>query len=173
MRTILTILWILSHSSVAIADETSTTFDRCVVLNDSENQTAESKLAIYFDLPESVDETEVIYVEIEFDLTLQAPQGSSIFELRAYPLLSNWTEQSIEYDALTDSLSYGSYTISIGDQDDFHIDITEFVREIVEEERTNYGLMFDADLLGDSYIRVPANTGNAIKTNAVVNIIYK
>ena len=173
MRTILTILWILSLSIVAIADETSTTFDRCVVLNDGDNQTAESKLAAYFAIPQAVYDKEIIYVEIEFELSLQAPQGSSVFELRAYPLLSDWTEQNIEYDAVTDSMSYGAYTISIGDQDDFHIDITEFVREIVEGERTNYGLMCDADLLGDSYVRVPANVGNAIKNNAVINIIYK
>jgi len=173
MRTILAILWILSLSVVAIADETSTTFDRCVVLNDSQNQTAESKLAVYFDIPQAISGKEVMYVEIGFELSLQAPQGASMFELRAYPILSDWSEQNIEYDAETDSLSYGAYTVSIGDQDDFHIDITEFVKEIIGGNRTNYGLLFDADLLGDSYIRVPANAGNAIKTNAVINIIYK
>jgi len=93
------------------------------------------------------------------------------------PSSGDWGHETIDYHEeavdLADSLMTGLYTIRLTGQNEFHIDITDFVFEVVEEQRTNYGLIVFTDLLGDNNLRLPANLGNVIKDSASVRIVYK
>jgi hypothetical protein len=93
-----------------------------------------------------------------------------------YPASDEWTEANIDYEEaidLADSLMSGSYTVRLASQNEFHVDITNYVFEVVEQERTNYGLIAITDLLGDDNLQLPTNIGSTIKNNATVRIVYK
>lgn len=176
MRYIVILMIIAALGTMAYAEETSVGLDRCVVLNHPTNQSAESMAAMYFDIPDSLLGKEILYVELSFSFSLQGQNDSSLYEFMMYPAIDEWSEETIDYEEATDladSLMTGSYTIRLTNQNEFHIDITNFVYEIVEEERTNYGLIVFADLLGDDNLRLPTNTGNAIKNSASVRIVFK
>jgi len=176
MRYLTVIMILLVISPVLYAAETSVSLDRCVVLNDATNQSAESMPAIYFDIPDSLLGKEILYAELGFSFSLQSQNDSSLYEFMMYPATDEWSEQTLDYEEaldLADSLITGSYTVRLTNQNEFHTDITNFVFEVVEEKRTNYGLTAITDLLGDDNLQLPENLGNAIKNSASVRIIYK
>lgn len=176
MRYFAVILMALMVSPVLFAAETSVSLDRCVILNDANNQSAESMAAIYFAIPDSLMGKEIIYSEMEFPFSLQALNDSSLYELKMHAAAGEWSEGSIDYEeaeALTDSLAIGAYMIKLDGQSVFHIDITRFIYDVVNGERTNYGLMAIADHLGDYNIRLPSNIGNVIRNSASVRIVFK
>jgi len=176
MRYLIVITILLAFSPVLYAAEISVGLDRCVVLNHAANQNAESMAAIYFDIPEVVSGKEIIYAELSFSFSLQPQNDSSLYEFMLFPAIDEWSEQTIDFEeaeGLADSLMSGSYTIKLANQNEFHIDITNFVFEVVEGQRTNYGLIAITDLLGDEYFRLPTNVGDLIKNSASVRIIYK
>jgi hypothetical protein len=176
MRYLTVITILLAISPVLYGAETSAGLDRCVVLNHPANQSAESMAAIYFDIPEVVSGKEVLYVELSFSFSLQGQNDSSLYEFMMFPATDEWSEETIDYEEaedLADSMMSGSYTVRLTDQSEFHIDITNFVMEVVGENRINYGLLAKADLLGDDNLRLPANLGNAIRNSASVRIVYK
>jgi hypothetical protein len=176
MRYIAILAIIAVLGTMAYAAETSVSLDRCVILNHPTNQAAESMAAVYFDIPDSLLEKEILYVELGFSFTLQSPNDSSLYEFMMYPAIDEWSEETIDYEEaidLADSLMTGSYTVRLSNQNEFHVDITKFVFEIAEEERTNYGLIVVTDLLGDDNLRLPTNIGSAIINSASVRVIYK
>jgi hypothetical protein len=176
MRYIAILTIIAAASTTAYAADTSIGLDRCVVLNHPTNQSAESMAAMYFDIPDSLLGKEILYVELSFSFSLQSQNDSSLYEFMIYPAIDEWSEETIDYEEaidLTDSLMAGSYTIRLTNQNEFHVDITNFVFEVAEEERTNYGLIVFADLLGDDNLQLPENTGNSIKNSGSVRIVYK
>jgi hypothetical protein len=176
MRYLIVITILLAISPVLYAAETSVSLDRCVVLNDSEDETAESMVAMHFNLPEVVSGKEILYVELNFSFSLQNQNDSPLYEFMMFPATGAWSEETIDYDEavdLADSLMTGAYTIRLGNSNEFHIDITNYIFEIVKEERTNYGLITITDLLGDDNLQLPTNIGSAIKNNAGVRIVYK
>lgn len=160
----------------ALAAEITVSLDRCAVLNDPNDNSAESKVALHFALPDEVVGQEIIYAELYAPVRLQNQETDLMFELILFPLLSDWTENNIDYEnseAITDSLSAGAYTVSLGSQNEFRLDITSYIMATAAGERTNYGLVATADLLGDDNIRLPENLGLAIKEAAKLKIIYK
>ena len=176
MRYLRFILILLVISPIIYAAETSVGLDRCVVLNDQTNQSAESAVAMHFNLPNSVTDKEILYAEINFSFTFQTPHQGSLYEFMMFPALEEWSEETIDYEEaedIADSLMTGAYTIRLANQNEFHIDITNFVFDIVEGERTNYGLIVLADLLGDNNLRLPGNLGGIIRNVASVRIVYK
>ncbi len=176
MRYLAISLMALIIVSPAISAEVTANLDRCVVLNAENDNTAESKIAMHFALPEEVSEKEVVYAEIYIPIQIQRQDSDSLFEFRLYPLLSGWSEDEIDFENsedITDSLSAGAYTVMLGEANEFHIDITSFVREATEGERPNHGLIAIADLLGDANIRLPENLDGPIRTSARVRIVYK
>lgn len=176
MRYLTVILLLLTVSPALFAAETSVGLDRCVVLNHPTNQSAESMAAIYFDIPDSLMGREILYVELGFSFSLQSQHDSTLYEFMMYPAIDEWSEETIDYEEaedLADSLMSGSYTVRLSNPNEFHIDITNFVFEVVEEERTNYGLIVFTDLLGDDNLRLPTNTGSAIENSASVRIVFK
>jgi|GEM_PF-4486055 len=176
MRYLAVILILLAISPILYAAETSVVLDCCVILNHPTNQSAESMGAIFFDIPDSLLGKEILYAELAFPLSLQALNDSSLYEFMVFPAIDEWSGETIDFEEaeeLLDSLMAGSYAIRLTNQSEFHIDITNFVSEIAGELRSNYGLIAVTDLLGDNNIRLPSNTGNAIKNNASVRIVYK
>jgi len=176
MRYLIVITILLAISPVLYAAETSVSLDRCVVLNDATNQDAESMAAIYFEIPDSLLGKKIFYAELAFPFSIQALNDSSLYEFMVFPATAEWSAQTIDYEEavdLADSLMTGAYTIRLTGQSEFHIDITNLVSEVVEEERANYGLIVFSDLLGDNNLRLPLNVGSAIKNSATVRIVYK
>jgi hypothetical protein len=176
MRYIIVITILLAISPVLYGAEISVGLERCVVLNHPTNQSAESMAAVYFDVPDTVLNKEIIYAELNFPFSLQALNDSSLYEFLMYPALNEWSEGTIDYEeaeSLADSLMAGSYTIRLTNQSAFHIDLTNFIYEVAKGERTNYGLITVADLLGYDNLRLPTNAGNVIRNSATVRIVYK
>ncbi len=176
MRLITILGIILALGTMVYAAEISVGLDRCVILNDPTNQSAESMAAIYFDIPNSLVEKEILYVEMGFSFSLQGQNDSTLYEFMLYPAIDEWSEEIIDYEEavnLSDSMMAGSYTVWLTSQNEFHVDITNFVFEITKEERTNYGLIAVTDLLGDENLQLPTNIGSAILNSASVRIVYK
>ena len=176
MRYLIVITILLAISPILNAAETSVGLDRCVVLNHPTNQSSESMAAIYFNIPNSVLGKEILYVELNFSFSLQSQNDSALYEFMMFPATDEWSEETIDYEEavdLADSMMTGAYTIKLTNQNEFHIDITNFVFEVVEGERTNYGLIAITDLLGDENFLLPTNVGNSIKNSATIRLIYK
>ncbi|MEE9554226.1 MAG: DNRLRE domain-containing protein [candidate division Zixibacteria bacterium] len=156
--------------------EISVELDRCVVINASNDNTAESRFAFNFTLPNEVAGKEIIYAEFYVPVAIQNQESDLLYEFILFPLTSDWAENEIDYEnseAITDSMSMGAYTVTLESTNDFHIDITPYIMELVAGDRSNYGLIAYGDLLGDANIQLPENLGQAIVSNAAVRIIYK
>lgn len=167
---------ILAIASSVFGAETTINLDRCAVLNSQSDNTAESKVALHFVLPEEVMTKEIIYAEIYIPVNIQNQSPERPYEFVLFPILSDWAENDIDFEnseAVTDSMSVGAYTVSLASTNEFHIDITSFIMAITSGERVNNGLLAIADLLGDENLRLPENLGQAIKNATLVKIIYR
>jgi hypothetical protein len=119
---------------------------------------------------------EIIYAELKGKLSVHNNGLDSLFELRFYPFNAEWREGVYGYqniDVITDSMTAGVYTIRLGDSSAFNVDVTSFVREIALRERSNFGLIGTADLLGDSNIRLPDALGERLRDIIKLRVIYK
>jgi hypothetical protein len=175
MRYLMIIIAVLALSLSAFAAEVNIGVDRCVILN-SADDSAPSKIAVSFTLPDSLMGKEIVYAELGTWLTLHHNGPDSLFELRFYPILAEWSEGQYDYEeieAITDSMSAGVYTIRLGDSSTFHVDLTGFIMQLSQRERTNYGLIATADLLGDGNIRLPEALGERLRNRLMVRLIYK
>jgi hypothetical protein len=160
----------------AFAFEDTLTLDRCRIINDATDNSLPSKLAVNFQLPESIVNKEVLLAEIIIRFPIENYGSDSLLELRFNPLLYQPPEGDIDYvdiEATTDSLGAGAWTCLFDSVAFFKVDITEFVRGIASGERENYGLIGTLDLLGDNNIIVPENLSETIRDQARVKIIYK
>ena len=176
MKNLIIVSIILMMAIPAFSAEVTVGLDRCVVMNASNDNTAESRFAFSFTLPDGVSDKEIIYAEIYVPVAIQNQDSGLIYEFILFPLTSDWAENDIDFEnseAITDSLSVGAYTVTLESTNDFHIDITSLIMELAAGVRTNYGLIAYGDLLGDENIRLPENLGQAIRNNAVVRIVYK
>ncbi len=176
MKSFMILLMTLLIAVPAFGAEVTVGLDRCVVLNDSNDNTAESRFAFSFTLPDEITGKEIIYSEIYIPLVMQNRDAGLHYEFILFPFTSTWSENEIDYqnsEAITESLSVGAYTVTLESTNNFHIDITSFVLELSAGTRTNHGLIGYADLLGDDNIRLPENLGQAIVNNAAMRIIYR
>lgn len=176
MRYLIGILTILVLSIGAFGAEVSLNLDRCVILNNSEDSLAPSKIAIHFTFPDSLLGKEMIYAELSGLLALHSDGPDSLFELRFYRLLSNIPQDEPNYQdigAITDSMSTGVYTIRLGDSSAFHVDITPFLMGLSNRETANHGLIATADLLGDSNIKLQEALGERLRDRLRIKLIYK
>lgn len=176
MRFFSIILGVFILGPIALGAEVTAGLDRCAVLNSESDQTAESRIAVHFTLPEGVANKEIIYAELSIPVTTRNQGSDSLFEFVVFPSTADWTENDIDYDEagnISDSLSAGSFTVNLAQADEFLIDITSFVGELNAEERTNYGLIVVGDLLGDSNLQIPENQDQTIRQNASLRIVYK
>ena len=158
------------------AAEISVNLDRLAVLNDQDDLSAESKLAMHFALPEEISQRQIIYAEMVIDIPVAPPGADSLFELLLFPLTSDWQEENIDYEGsetITDSVLVGAKMIKLGESEVFRIDITPFVKNVVSGARANYGLIAMADLLGDYNLRIPGDLGGPMRNAARVRVVYR
>ncbi len=176
MRSLMIFSIIITMAISAVGAEISVGIDRCVILNDQNDNTAESRFAFSFTLPNEISGKEIIYSEIYIPLAMQNRDAGLHYEFILFPFTSTWSENEIDYDnseAITDSLSVGAYTVTLESTNEFHIDITSFVMNLCLGERNNYGLIGYADLLGDGNIRLSESIGEAMRNAAIVRIVYR
>jgi hypothetical protein len=176
MRYILIAIAILFLPVIILAGQITFNLDRCVVLNSLSHQDADSKVAIHFALPDDLTGKEIMYAELTFSLPSFRLQADSLFEIRFYPLLAEWSEGDISFDnseAITDSMGAGLFTVKLADTNSFHFDFTEYIREAVERTRDNFGLIGQTDLLGDTSVRLPDNLNIPIRAQAQIRVMYK
>lgn len=176
MRRMIAVLMILAIAGPVLATEDTLSLDRCQIVNDGSNLDSPSKLVITFTIPDDLLNKEVLLAEFTTGFTYRNRLGDSLLELRFNPLLSALPEGDIDYqslDAITDSMSAGSWTTLFGSEAGFHVYITDFLQEVVLGERPNFGLVGTLDLLGDANVVLPENLGEAIRRNAILRVIYK
>lgn len=176
MRCAFAILMALAVSAPAFSGEISLSLDRCQIINDQDDNTQPSKLLIHFALPEEVMGKEVFYAKFMTSFALRNVGRDSLLELRFCPLLSAPPDDAPDYqslEAITDSMSAGSFICRIGNAARFEVYITEFVREVAEGVRPNYGLVGAFDLLGGANIIIPGNLSGPIRDQARIRVIYK
>jgi hypothetical protein len=71
----------------AFAFEDTLTLDRCRIINDATDNSLPSKLAVNFQLPESIVNKEVLLAEIIIRFPIENYGSDSLLELRFNPLL--------------------------------------------------------------------------------------
>jgi hypothetical protein len=176
MKYVIAIIGILALSLSAFGAEINIGLDRCVILNSVSDNSLPTKIGLHFTLPDTLSGKEIIYAEMTGSLSVHHAGLDSLFELYFWPLLTDWPNEAYDYtsiEAITDSMGAGNYTIRLGDSSAFAIDITGFIRDVVEGVRINYGLIGTADLLGDSNIRLPEEVGQRLRDIVRIRITYK
>ncbi len=92
MRSLIILSMILTITVSAIGAEVTVGLDRCVVLNSSIDNTAESRFAFSFTLPNEISGKEIIYSEIYVPVAIQNRDPGLHYEFILFPLTSNWSE---------------------------------------------------------------------------------
>jgi len=147
MRVLSIILTILMSFSFVLAGNVVTVdLDRLALLVPSQEDanTHSSRIAVHFTLPEEVEDSKIIYAEILIPLDFSNVEidGNRTLELQAYNITSNWTEQDT-WNSLAediDTLSFYTYTITMSGESHVFMDVTKFVKPIIESNATNFGL---------------------------------
>ncbi len=178
MKAIITIL-ILALSSFALSGEIIVDLDRVQLLTPDENdmETRSSQIAVYFDIPDSLDERRIVYagLAINLDLSNLYDDGSRKIELQAYGITSDWTEADT-WNSLADdvdSLSFYTYTFEISDSSRIFMDITNYIKEVAEAGNTNFGLMLIPHKFDQWAFHVNQAVVNRIESNARVRIVFR
>ncbi len=176
MRLFLFTMILLVLPGLALTAEDTLSLDRCVILNRAGHQEAESKIAIHFALPEELNDKEIMYAELYFDLPPFRLQSDSLFEIRVYPILAEWSEGNIGYstsESITDSISVGANYLQLRDSTHFQIDLTSYVRGVIEGERQNFGLIGLTDLFGNANLRLPDGLSGQLRQLARIRVVYQ
>jgi len=176
MKKVLLIMALGLMPALTVAGEISLNLDRCAVLNDPTDQAAESRIALHFTIPDSLNIRRIYYAELVISVPIQPLTDDSLFELLVFPLTSEWGEEDIDYaagEAITDSVLIGTKMVKLGESHEFHIDITPFVHDILAGSRPNHGLIAQADLLGDRNLRIPGNLNGLLRDATRVRIVYR
>ncbi len=176
MKYLLIVIVVLSLCAGAMAEQTTLSLDRCVILNSSNRQNSDSKVAIHFILPQELQGRDIIFAELSFSLPALRLHADSLFLIGFYPLLADWSEGDISYDgseALTDSMTAAVNTAQLADSTSINFDLTFYIKDIVDGHRTNFGLIGKANLLGNENIRLPDALNNRIRNQATLRVIYK
>lgn len=166
----------MALSLSAFGAEINIGLDRCVILNNVNDNSLPTKIGLHFALPDTLMGKEIIYAAMEGSLSVHHAGLDSLFELYFWPLLSAWPVGEYDYagiEAITDSLGAGNYTIRLGDSLAFAIDITGFVRDVADRVRPNYGLIGTADLLGNGNIILSDAIGERLRNIVRVKVIFK
>jgi len=176
MKYLMIAAMVLALSLCALAEEANFSLDRCTILNNAEDSTAPSKIALAFTLPDSLLDKDIIYAELSGWLELHNDGPDSLVELYFMPLMADWPDGQYDYtgiEAITDSLGAGNYTFRLSDSSAFDVDITRFIMDVSDSVRVNYGLIGTVDLLGESNIRLSEALGEQLQNSVRVKVTYK
>ena len=184
MRLINIILVLAVSFSLASAGEATLDFDQVAYLAPTleESNTVSSRIAIHFALPEALDGAEILYAEIfmPIDLSNIHAAGDLTLEIMARDITTEWTEEDADWSSPwdetggdLDSLSFYSYTFTLADADEIHMDITEYVKSIAAPDAYNFGLMLMPVKHDQNVFHLPRYIVSLIKNSAQIKIIYE
>jgi len=180
MRVLSIILTILISLPIALAgNEAIVELDRIALLvpGQEDIDTHSSRIAVHFTLPEEIENNQIIYAEIviPLDFSNVEIESNSTLELQAYNITSNWSEEDT-WNSLAediDTLSFYTYTITMSRVAHIFMDVTKFVRPIVENNASNFGLMLVPLKHDTPVFHVNQAIVNQISQSALLRIVYK
>ena len=182
---VLNILLILALGVTSVfAEEITVNLDRvALILPDQEDYLEySSRIAIHFTLPDEINSKEIIYAELYIPLNFGEFEtvGDSILEIEAFDITTDWAEENTDWDSPwsdpggdIDTLFSYTYSIMIGQSEDVYMDITRFVRNVVEEDQDNYGLMLIPFKYDQSVFHIYEGVDTQIRNSAEVRLTYK
>ncbi|MCD6160789.1 MAG: DNRLRE domain-containing protein [candidate division Zixibacteria bacterium] len=184
MRIIFTILIIAISFAFVSADEVTVRLDRAVfIIPDQEsNDEASSRIAVHFSLPEAVNNSDIIYAElhIPLDFTNADIDGDNILEIQARNITTNWTVENADWDGPwtdeggdLDTTTFYTYTITMDGETDIFMDVTKFVRAVVEDGSDNFGLMLMPYKYDQEVFHIYQNALSEIRTSAQLRVVCK
>ena len=186
MRTIIkfTILVFLLAASAG-AEEIAASIDRIAVLDPGQEDANNfnRRVAFHFSLPAQFDsvDAKIVYAElhIPFDFSGLDIEGNSTLELQAYPITTSWIDGDANWQSPwsnrggdLDTLSFYTYTVNIAGGTDVFLDLTEYVKAVVENHADNSGLMFIPNMHEQRNFDIPQNLVQQITDSARLKIVY-
>jgi len=182
---ILNILLILALAcSIVSAGEVTVDLDRVALLVPSPQDANEysSRIAIHFTLPDEVEGSDIIYAELHVPLDFSGfeIEGNLILEFQAHNITTDWTEENADSDGHwsepggdIDTLTFYTYTITIDGEADVFMDVTKFVRPIVESGSDNFGMMLIPIKHGRLVFHIPQRLITYFRNSAQLRVVYK
>jgi hypothetical protein len=182
---VLNILLILALGVALVnAEEITVNLDRVSLIVPEQEDYLEnsSRIAIHFTMREEINGKDIIFAELciplnfgEFNI-----EGDSLLEIGAFDITTDWTEGNTDWDTPwsnpggdIDTLSSYTYSIMMGQSDDVHMDITRFVRSVVENGRNNYGLMLIPFKYDQPIFHIYEDVDTQIRNSAEVRVTFK
>ena len=180
MRTIIPILIILVFAASVIAEEAIVDISRLTLLNppQNENDIESSRIAVYFNLPEILDGKDIIFAEITASLDFGNIDiaGETKFELQAYNITEDWSADNPTWNTMADdidTLSFYTYTFDMSAESAVHMDVTEFVKGIIEGDADNFGLMLIPHKLDQWAFQINRRIVSQIQEHARLRLVYQ
>jgi len=181
MKTIIIIAIVLFAVS-AYADDVTCELDRVALLTPSQEDPGDygSRIAVYFDIPDTVSGTSIVYAELTcpLDFSNVEVDGELILEFQAFNITSNWTDNA-DWDSPwtdaggdIDSSTFYTYTLTMADTAHICMDVTGFVRDAVEGNATSYGMMLIPVKHDVNVYNIPQAFATVIENSAEVRIVY-
>ncbi len=182
---VLNILLILALGIVLVnADEINVDLDRvALIIPDQEDWNEfSSRIAKHFSLPDEVNGKEIIFAElyISLDFGEYEAVGDSILEIEAFDITTDWAEENTDWDTPwsdpggdIDTLSSYTYSIMIGQSESVYMDVTRFVRSLVEDEQENFGLMLIPYKYDQPIFHIYGDIDTQIRGSAEVRLTFK
>jgi len=181
---IIQILMVLALGiGAAFAGEVEVNLDQVALIAPGQEDVEQSnRIALHFNLPEEVYGSEIIYAELIMSLNFpQADDNSdSVLEIQAYSITTDWSEENADWDGPwtepggdIDSLSFYTYTLTMGAGANVFMDVSQFVRSVVEEEVDNFGLMLIPNKYDQPVFEIYSDADDDIGQSGHVRIVYK
>lgn len=182
---VLNILLILALVITSVmAEEAIIELDRVALIVPEQEDWNEysSRIAIHFTMPEEINGKDIIFVELyiplnfgEFDVV-----GDSLLEIEAFDITTDWAEENTDWDTPwsepggdIDTLSSYTYSTMIGQSENVYMDVTRFVRSVLEDGHSNYGLMLIPFKYDQPVFHIYQNVDAQIRGSAEVRLTYK
>ena len=179
MKVILVSIMILIATTIVSANDISLNVERITLLTPPVNDlsTESSRIALFFEIPDSLDSRHIVYAEIvtELDLSYLDIEGISTIELEAFNIISDWNEGD-SWNSLADNidtLSFYSYTFETGDDSQVFMDITPFIKGITAGDNANFGLMLIPNKLDQIAFQINEGTLVQLRNNAKIKIVFQ
>jgi len=180
---IISLLFVILMVTSAIADKVTVDLDRVAFITPSQEDAGEygTRIAIYFDIPEAMEGAKIVYAElnIPLDFTNADIDGEKVLEFQAFDITTDWTDENAEWDSPwtndggdIDSTTFYTYTLTMDGETNTFLDITHFVRRMVETEASNYGLMLFPVKHDEDVFHINSSFETVIENSAQVKIVY-
>jgi hypothetical protein len=177
------LLIVLLGFSPAIAGEVTVDVDRLALLEPAQDDydSLSSRIAIHFNIPDSLEGKKVIYAELLIPLNFSNIDivGERILELQAHNITSEW-DGNAGWNAPwenaggdIDTLSFYTYTLKMEGETSVYMDVTHFVKPIIESNTDNFGLMLIPIKHDQNVFHIYRGVYNQIANSARLKIKYR